>query len=82
MVTKAIGANQFSGPARFTTAGGASVSKNYINFMGLPLGAQTLPNPLPVNTGFTLGIGAGTSVGKMELVKAGEPDGLLPFRGP
>ena len=58
------------------------MSKNYINFMGLPLSTQTIPNPLPINTGFTLGIGAGTSVGKMELFMAGEPEGLLPFKGP
>jgi|APLak6261659120_1056016.scaffolds.fasta_scaffold04403_2 hypothetical protein len=82
VVTKAIGANEFSGPTRFTTGGGGSLSKNYINFMGLPLGTQTLPNPLPINTGFTFGIGAGTSVGTMQLFKAGEPDGLLPFKGP
>lgn len=81
-VTQAIGANQFNGPTRFTTAGGGAVSKNYINFMGLPPGVQTLPNPLPMDTGFTIGIGAGISVGRLELSKAGEPDGLLPFKGP
>ena len=82
VVTKAIGANEFSGAARFTSGGAGSRSKNYINFMGLPSGVLTVPNPLPIETGFTIGIGASTSVGRMELFKAGEPDGLLPFRGP
>ena len=55
---------------------------NYINFMDLPVGIQTMPNPLPLNTGFTIGIGGGTSVGDMKLELLGTPDGLLPFKGP
>ena len=29
-------------------------TKNYINFMALPPGTQTIPNPLPIETGFTI----------------------------
>ena len=81
-VSKQMAVNQFTGATRFTTGGGGSVSKNYINFMALPPGTQTIPNPLPINTGFTIGIGAGTSAGNMRLEKLGTPDGLLPFKGP
>jgi hypothetical protein len=55
---------------------------NYINFMNLPPGTQTIPNPLRLNTGFTIGIGGGTSVGSMKLELLGTSDGLLPFKGP
>jgi hypothetical protein len=55
---------------------------NYINFMNLPPGTQTIPNPLRLNTGFTIGIGGGTSVGNMKLELLGTSDGLLPFKGP
>jgi hypothetical protein len=81
-VTTALGANEFAGPARFTSGGAGSSSANYVHFMLLPRGAQTMPSPLRISTGFTIGIGGSTSVGTMTLVKAGEPDGLLPFRGP
>jgi len=81
-VTKAMAVNQFTGATRFTTGGGGSVTKNYINFMDLPPGTQTIPNPLPLNTGITIGIGAGTSIGNMKLELVGTPDGLLPFKGP
>lgn len=81
-ITKAIAVNEFAGSARFTTGGGGSISKNYVNFMGLPAGAKTTPNPLAINTGFTIGIGAGSSVGAMTLEKVGTTDGLLPFKGP
>ena len=81
-VTKEMAVNQFVGPTRFTTGGAGPWTKNYINFMALPPGTQTIPNPLPIDTGFTIGIGAGTSVGQMTLVMAGTPDGLLPFKGP
>jgi hypothetical protein len=82
VVTKAIAVNQFTGPTRFTTGGGGSYTKNYINFMELPLGTTTIPNPLPLNTGFTIGIGGGTTVGQMNLELLGTSDGLLPFKGP
>lgn len=81
-VSKEMAVNQFTGATRFTTGGGGPASKNYINFMALPPGTQTIPNPLPINTGFTIGIGAGTSAGSMRLEKLGTPDGLLPFKGP
>jgi hypothetical protein len=35
--------------------------------MGLPKGVTTLPAVLNINTGFTIGIGASTSIGKMIL---------------
>jgi hypothetical protein len=79
---KPLAVNQFGGPARFTTGGVGPWSKNYVNFMGLPPGTMTVPNPLPFSTGFTIGIGAGTSVGTMRLEKLGTADGLLPFAGP
>jgi hypothetical protein len=82
VVTKPLAVNQFTGATRFTTGGGGNSSKNYINFMGLPPDTQTVPNPLPLNTGFTIGIGGGTSVGNMNLELVGTPDGLLPFKGP
>lgn len=58
-VTKPMAVNQFIGATRFTTGGGGSKTKNYINFMGLPEGTQTIPNPLPIETGFTIGVGGG-----------------------
>jgi hypothetical protein len=81
-LTQPLAVNQFTGPTRFTTGGGGNSTKNYINFMGLPPGIQTVPNPLPLTTGFTIGIGGGTSVGEMNLELVGTPDGLLPFKGP
>lgn len=81
-VTKALAVNQFTGATRFTTGGAAWWTKNYINFMALPPGTATDPNPLPIDTGFTIGIGAGTSAGTMRLELLGTPDGLLPFKGP
>jgi hypothetical protein len=81
-VTKPMAVNQFTGATRFTTGGAAWWTKNYINFMALPSGTATDPNPLPIDTGFTIGIGAGTSVGTMRLELLGEPGGLLPFKGP
>jgi hypothetical protein len=82
VVTKPMAVNRFTGPSRFSTAGGGSLTKNYINFMGLPPGIATVPNPLPLNTGFTYGINGGTSAGKMKLELLGTSDGLLPFKGP
>src|SRR5262249_45617316 len=79
-VSKAMGVNQFTGPTRFTTVGAGPISWNYINFMDLR-GAQTIPNPLPISTGFTIGVGGGTSVGIMKLETVGTKDGLLPYRG-
>jgi hypothetical protein len=61
--------------------GGADVSKNYLNFMDLPKGVHTIPNPIDIETGTTLGVGAGTNVGYMYLLKLYTEDGLLPDNG-
>jgi hypothetical protein len=82
VVTKPIAVNQFTGATRFTTGGGGNDSWNYINFMGLPADTQTVPNPVGISTGFTIGIGGGSSVGNMHLELLGTSDGLLPFKGP
>ncbi|HET7539351.1 MAG TPA: OmpA family protein [Polyangiaceae bacterium] len=74
--TGAMRTDEFSGPARFTTGGVASFSVNFLNLMGLPRGIATTPNPLSISTGFTVGIGGSTSVGKMILQFTG------PFTGP
>ncbi len=63
----AIRVSQFAGAARFTTAGVGPWTSNHLNMMGLPEGVSTLPAVLPLATGFTIGIGASTSVGKMIL---------------
>ena len=57
--------SEFAGAARFTTAGSGRTTKNYLNMMSLPPGVATMPNPLPINTGFTVGLGTSTSVGKL-----------------
>jgi hypothetical protein len=82
VVTKAIAVNQFTGPTRFTTVSAGNTSRNFINFMGLPPDTKTIPNPLPISTGFTYGIGGGSTIGQMKLELLGTPDGLLPFEGP
>ena len=63
----AIRVSQFEGAARFTTGGVGPWTSNHLNMMGLPKGVSTLPVVLNVTTGFTIGIGASTSVGKMIL---------------
>jgi len=63
----AIRVSQFDGAARFTTAGVGPWTSNHLNMMGLPKGVTTLPAVLNINTGFTIGIGASTSIGKMIL---------------
>lgn len=77
-----LGVNQFGGPARFSTAGFGSRTFNYLNMMGMPPHNSTLPAVLPLQTGFTVGIGAGTTVGHLSLEKVGEPDGVLPCTKP
>ena len=37
VVSKALAVNQFIGAIRFTTGGGGNWTKNYINFMDLPV---------------------------------------------
>jgi hypothetical protein len=63
----AIRVSQFDGPARFTTAGVGPWTSNHLNMMGLPKGVTTIPAVLDLQTGFTIGIGASTSVGAMIL---------------
>ena len=62
-----IRVSQFEGAARFTTGGAGHDTKNFLNMMGLPTGVTTLPSVLSIQTGFTVGIGASTSVGNMFL---------------
>lgn len=82
VVTKAVAVNQFSGAARFTTGGAGSRTLNYITFISLPPETVTVPSPVPLQTGFTLGIGGGTSVGDLKLELVGTANGVLPFKGP
>ena len=77
-VTRAIRVNDFGGPARFTSGGSAWFTWNYLNMMGLPPGAATVPRSMRISTGFTMGIGAGTTVGDMRIV---DPT-PWPFSGP
>lgn len=62
-----IRVSQFGGATRFTTSGAGPWTWNYLNMMGLPPDVSTLPAVLSLTTGFTIGIGASTSVGKMIL---------------
>ena len=63
----AIRVSQFDGAARFTTGGVGPWTSNHLNMMGLPKGVSTVPTVLDLSTGFTIGIGASTSVGTMIL---------------
>ncbi|HET9954417.1 MAG TPA: OmpA family protein [Polyangiaceae bacterium] len=74
--TGPLATDEFGGAARFTTAGGAKWSINFVNFMSLPRGLKTNPNPLEISTGFTVGVGVSTSVGEMSLGPT------YPFTGP
>jgi len=65
ITTAPMGTDEFAGAARFTTAGAMWWTWNSVNFMGLPRGIKTDPNPLEINTGFTVGAGASSSAGKM-----------------
>lgn len=56
---------EFGGAARFTTAGAGPWTLNYLNMMSMPRGTATSPNPLSLSTGFTIGLGASTTVGRM-----------------
>lgn len=76
--TGPISVNQFGGAARFTTAGGGNWTSNHLNMMGLPPGLATVPRSMPINTGFTVGIGASTTVGDL-IIFNGTP---WPFTGP
>jgi hypothetical protein len=74
--TSAIATTDFGGAARFTTSGVGPFSVNFLNMMGLPSGVATVPNPLKIDTGFTVGLGLSTSVGNMLRGFTG------PFSGP
>lgn len=74
--TSAIATTDFDGAARFTTSGVGPFSVNFLNMMGLPPGVATMPNPLKIDTGFTVGLGLSTSVGNML------PGFTGPFSGP
>lgn len=63
----AIRVSQFEGASRFTTAGVGPWTSNHLNMMGLPKGVTTVPAVLDIQTGFTIGIGGSTSIGKMIL---------------
>ncbi len=76
VTTGLMGTNEFGGAARFTTAGTMWWTFNSVNFMGLPRGIKTDPNPLDISTGFTVGAGAASSIGKMVLGPT------YPFSGP
>jgi hypothetical protein len=65
--SSAIRVSQFAGATRFTTGGVGPWTSNHINMMGLPKGVSTVPTVLDINTGFTIGIGASTSVGDLIL---------------
>jgi hypothetical protein len=67
VTNSAIRVSQFGGATRFTTGGVAWWTSNHLNMMGLPRGVSTVPPVLEINTGFTIGIGASTSVGDMIL---------------
>lgn len=81
-VTKPMAVNQFTGFARFTTLGAGPFSGNFLHFMHLQNGTQTIPSPLPINTGFTIVPGGGSSIGTMNLEMRGTIDGLISFKGP
>jgi hypothetical protein len=74
--TAALSVDQFGGAARFSTAGSMWWTVNYLNMMGLPKGVATSPNPLELETGFTMGLGISTTVGEMVKGYMG------PFTGP
>jgi hypothetical protein len=65
--SSAVRVSQFGGAARFTTAGAAGKTLNYLNMMGLPEDVSTVPVVLGIQTGFTVGIGDSTTVGRMLL---------------
>jgi hypothetical protein len=71
----AISSSQFDGPARFTTAGIASKSVNWINLLGTPPGVDAVY--MMIDTGTTIGAGASSTVGGFYLLEG--PD---PFSGP
>ena len=71
-----ISCAQFGGFTRFTTAGVASWSLNFLNMCGTPPGVDDVYIQ-GFNTGTTIGLGASTTVGDLILLEG--PD---PFSGP
>lgn len=76
--TSPVRVSQFAGDARFTTAGGGSRTTNHLTMSGLPNRVTTQPPTLAISTGFTVGIGASTSIGEMVWMPREE----MPFNGP
>lgn len=74
--SSAISTTDFTGAARFTPSGVGPLSVNFLNFVGLPAGVKTIPNPLEIETGFTVGLGMSSTVGRMNRGFTG------PFSGP
>jgi hypothetical protein len=72
----AISCSQFDGFTRFTTAGVAKWSLNFLNMCGTPPGVDDVYIS-GFNTGTTIGLGASSTVGDMTLLEG--PD---PFSGP
>ena len=62
-----IRVSQFGGATRFTTGGAGKWTSNHLNIMGLPRNVSTVPPVLDISTGFTIGIGASTSLGTLIL---------------
>ena len=71
-----VAVDEFAGLARFTSGGAGSVTSNHLNMMSMPRGTKTVPNPLSLSTGFTVGAGVSTTAGKMILQLT------APFIGP
>jgi hypothetical protein len=63
----------FGGPARFTTAGTANHTINFLHMLGTPDGVDSVY--MRVNTGTTYGIGATTTTGPLQLVAGPMPAG-------
>jgi hypothetical protein len=74
--TTAVSVDQFGGAARFSTVGTMWWTYNYLNIIGLPKDVSTSPNPLELETGFTMGLGMSTTLGEMVKGYIG------PFTGP
>ena len=74
--TGPMSVDEFGGAARWTSGGAAFWTWNYLNLMALPRRIATAPRSMSLQTGFTVGLGVGSSVGALILLSAG------PFSGP
>lgn len=63
----AIRVSQFQGSTRFTTGGVGSLTWNYLTIYGLPEDVETVPTTLSIQTGFTVGVGATSTIGTLIL---------------